>query len=177
MLGEPALNCLRLHPGTRRSHFPRRRILGSFSKMTYTYAILDVPKAVYAAVRALLAAADYGHAFHKEDDGEVIDMHGIALRSKTGSADTDITVSTLLSSRTKEGRIDFSMNGELTQMDLDKAREVVGMLQGAIEAAISDELMYRFLTEKIGLPAERASVALLDFRELRQGSRDIVRPN
>ena len=29
--------------------------------MTYTYAILDVPRAVYAAVRALLDAADYGH--------------------------------------------------------------------------------------------------------------------
>lgn len=145
--------------------------------MTYTYAVLDVPKAVYAAVRALLAAADYQHAFHANDDGEVIDMHGIALRSKPGSADTSISVSTLLSSRTKEGRIDFAMNGELTQMDLDKAREVVGLLQNAIEAAISDELMYRFLTEKIGLDQAKAGAALLDFRELRQGSRDIVQPN
>ena len=107
----------------------------------------------------------------------MIDMHGIALRSKGGPTGTDITVSTLLSSRTKEGRIDFTLNGELTQMDLDKAREVVGMLQGAIEAAISDELMYRFLTEKIGLEPERAGAALIDFRELRQGSRDLVHPN
>lgn len=141
------------------------------------YAILDVPRAVYAAVRALLSAADYQHAFHAWADGEVIDMHGIALRSKDGSANADITVSTLLSSRTKQGRIDFTLNGELAQMDLDKAREVVGMLQGAIEAAISDELMYRFLTEKVGMEPERASMALVDFRELRQGSRDIVRPN
>lgn len=144
--------------------------------MTHTYAILDVPRAVYAAVRALLEAADYSHAFH-QDDGEVIDMQGIALRSKGGPSGTDITVSTLLSSRTKEGRIDFTLNGELTQMDLDKAREVVGMLQGAIEAAISDELMYRFLTEKIGLEPERASHALVDFREMRQGSRDLVYPS
>lgn len=145
--------------------------------MTHTYAILDVPRAVYAAVRALLERAEYQHAFHADKDGEVIDMHGIALRSKDGPANTDITVSTLLSSRTKEGRIDFTLNGELTQMDLDKAREVVGMLQGAIEAAISDELLYRFLTEKIGLEPERASAALVDFRELRQGSRDLVHPN
>lgn len=145
--------------------------------MTYTYAILDVPRAVYAAVRALLDAADYSHAFHDAKDGEVIDMHGIALRSKDGPSGTDITVSTLLSSRTKEGRIDFTMNGELTQMDLDKAREVVGMLQGAIEAAISDELMYRFLTEKVGMEPEKASWALVDFREMRQGSRDLVNPN
>jgi hypothetical protein len=145
--------------------------------MTYTYAVLDVPRAVYAAVRALLDAASYQHAFHADADGEVIDMHGIALRSKDGPAGTDITVSTLLSSRTKQGRIDFTMNGELAQMDLDKAREVVGMLQGAIEAAISDQLIYRFLTEKVGMESDRASAALIDFRELRQGSRDIVRPN
>lgn len=149
---------------------------------THTYAILDVPRAVYAAIRALLSAADYDHAFHadKNDDGtssEVIDMHGIALRSKAGPTGTDITVSTLLSNRTKQGRIDFTLNGELTQMDLDKAREVVGMLQGAIEAAISDELVYRFLTEKIGLEPDRASSALVDFRELRQGSREIVYPS
>ena len=145
--------------------------------MTYTYAVLDVPRAVYAAVRALLDAASYQHAFHVNADGEVIDMHGIALRSKAGPTGTDITVSTLLSSRTKEGRIDFTMNGELTQMDLDKAREVIGMLQGAVEAAISDELMYRFLTEKVGMEPERAGAALIDFRELRQGSRDLVHPS
>lgn len=145
--------------------------------MTYTYTILDVPRAVYAAVRALLERADYQHAFHADQDGEVIDMHGIALRCKGGPTGTDITVSTLLSARTKEGRIDFTMNGELTQMDLDKAREVVGMLQGAIEAAMSDALLYRFLTETIGLEPERAGAALVDFRELRQGSRDTVNPH
>jgi hypothetical protein len=145
--------------------------------MTHTYAVLDVPRAVYAAVRALLDAASYQHAFHADKDGEVIDMHGIALRSKAGPTGTDITVSTLLSSRDKTGRIDFTLNGELTQMDLDKAREVIGMLQGAVEAAISDELLYRFLTEKVGMEPERASMALLDFRELRQGSRQLVHPS
>lgn len=145
--------------------------------MTYTYAILDVPLAVYAAVRALLDRADYQHAFHADDDGEVIDMHGIALRSKAGPTGTDISISTLLSSRTHEGRIDFALNGELTQMDLDKAREIVGMLQGAIEAAISDEFVYKFLTQRIGLEPDRAAAALIDFRELRQGSRGFVHPS
>ena len=49
--------------------------------MTYTYAVLDVPATVYAAVRALLKAAEYEHAFHQDGSDEVIDMHGIALRS------------------------------------------------------------------------------------------------
>jgi hypothetical protein len=147
--------------------------------MTHTYAVLDVPRAVYAAVRALLQRAGYDHTFQSSqvEGAEVIDMHGIALRAKDGPTNTDITVSTLLSSRTHEGRIDFTLNGELTQMDLDKAREVVGMLQGAIEAAISDELVYKFLTTRIGLEPLKASAALVDFRELRQGSRDTVYPS
>ncbi len=146
--------------------------------MTHTYAILDVPRAVYAAVRALLDRASYQHAFiDKGMDGEVIDMHGIALRSKDGPTGTVFTVSTLLSSQTHEGRIDFAMNGELTQLTLDKAREIVGLFQTAIEAAISDELLYRFLTQKVGMKPEQASMALLDFRELRQGSRERVHPS
>lgn len=142
--------------------------------MAHTYAILDVPAAVFAAVRALLTRADYTDAIHL--DGTLIDMHGIALRSTGDASAHDITVSTLLSSKTKEGRIDFTLNGELTQMDLDKAREVVSMLQGAIEAAISDQILYMFLTKRIGLDPSNASMALVDFREMRQGSRDIVRP-
>ena len=145
--------------------------------MTHTYAVLEVPNAVYAAVRALLGAADYDHAIHADDKGEVIDMHGIALRSKSGRAGADITVSTIVSRRDGQGKVDFQLNGELTQMDLDKAREVVGMLQGAIEAAVSDQLIVQFLKEKIGLDADRANAALVDFREMRQGSRDRVHPS
>lgn len=142
--------------------------------MTHTYAVLEVPRAVYAAVRAILDRAEYSHAFHESQDGEVIDMHGIALRSNGAAPGTDITVSTLLSSRTKEGRIDFSLNGELTQMDLAKAREIVGMLQNAIEAAMTDQMLYQFLTTRIRLDEAKAANALLDFRELRQDSRDVV---
>ena len=145
--------------------------------MTYTCALLDVPRSVYAAVRALLERAEYQHAFHDDKDGEVIDMHGIALRSRGGQSNSDITVSTLLSSRTQEGRVEFALNGEITQMDLDKAREVVGMLQSAIEAAVSDGLIYKFLTERIKLTPTAAGAALSDFREMRQGSRDVVHPS
>lgn len=146
--------------------------------MTHTYAVLDVPHAVYAAVRALLDAAGYEHAFHDAtSDGEVIDMHGIALRSRGGQTGAAITVSTLVSRRDGQGKVELQLNGELTQMDLDKAREIVSMLQEAIEAAVSDQLIVQFLTEKIGLDADRANAALIDFREMRQGSRDRVHPS
>lgn len=89
---------------------------------------------------------------------------------------TTIEIASILSHRTKQGMVEFVLNGEKTQMDLAKAREVRGMLDGAIEAAVSDGLMFAFLTSKVGLSEESAAAALLDFRELRQGSRSTVYP-
>lgn len=89
---------------------------------------------------------------------------------------TTIEIGTILSQRTKHGVVELVVNGHKVQMDLDKAREVRGMLDGAIEAAVSDGLIYAFLTSKIGLPENAAAAALLDFRELRQGSREVVFP-
>jgi hypothetical protein len=78
--------------------------------------------------------------------------------------------------RTKQGLVEMRVGAEETQMDITKAKEVLGLLAGAIEAAISDGLLVRFLVEKIGLPEEAAARALLDFREMRQGSRETVYP-
>lgn len=89
---------------------------------------------------------------------------------------TTIEIGTIISQRTKQGVVELVVNGHKVQMDLDKAREVRGMLDGAIEAAVSDGLIYAFLTSKIGLPENAAAAALLDFRELRQGSRGVVFP-
>jgi hypothetical protein len=87
-----------------------------------------------------------------------------------------IEFASILSARTKQGAVEMVINGEMTQMELPKAREVLGMLSGAIEAAVSDQLLFQFLTTKIGLPEAAAARALLDFREMRQGSRESVYP-
>jgi len=134
--------------------------------------VIEIPGAVYAAMRALLAQVGQSHA-----DGDLLDMQGFALKSRGGEAVTNIAVSTLLSSRTKEGQVELAVNGELTQMDLNKAREVVGMLQQAIEAAASDQMIYIFFTTRMGLDDETASRILVDFREIRQGSRNLVHPS
>lgn len=138
--------------------------------------VLEVPATVYAAMRALLEAAGHVQA-QRDGDPELLDMTGLALRSRGGKGTDDITVGSLLSRSTKEGRVEFALNGEATQMSLEKAREVVGMLQEAIEAAVSDQMLYAFLTTKVNLSDETASRALLDFRELRQGSREVVHPH
>jgi hypothetical protein len=143
--------------------------------MTHTYAVLDVTPMAFAEIAAALRKADYDHAF--QDDGTVIDLHGLAIQATRKATTTNIEIGTLLSARTKHGLVEVMLNGERTQMDLDKAREVLGMLSSAIEAAVSDQLTYQFLTERIGLSDDQASRALLDFRELRQGSRKVVNPS
>ena len=55
--------------------------MSQMSRATYTYAVLPVSPDVYREIRERLEAAGYEHAFHQGGDGEVIDMHGIALRS------------------------------------------------------------------------------------------------
>lgn len=55
------------------------------SRTTRTYALLQVSASTYAEVRAKLVAAGYEHAFHVDERGETIDMHGIAL---LGAADS-----------------------------------------------------------------------------------------
>jgi hypothetical protein len=96
--------------------------------------------------------------------------------------DYRIEIASLLASRTKTGAVEIAVlrEGQIRekiQMDLPKAREILAMLSGAIEAAISDELMFRFLVEHVGLDEPRAAAALLQFRELRQGSRGAVYPH
>jgi hypothetical protein len=48
---------------------------------THTFAVLEVTEQTMAEVEGKLRAAEYDHAFTKDDDGRtLVDMHGIALR-------------------------------------------------------------------------------------------------
>jgi hypothetical protein len=54
--------------------------------VTHTYAILKVSKPAYDEIRRLLSEAGYEDQFHKgngphDHEGEVIDMHGIAIQA------------------------------------------------------------------------------------------------
>lgn len=97
-----------------------------------------------------------------------------------------VEIASILSHRTKQGLVEFllvELNADKfpaqqikAQWDLAKAREIHQMLGQAIEAAVSDTLIYAFLTQKVGLSDEKASMGLLEFRELRQGSKGVVYP-
>jgi hypothetical protein len=127
---------------------------------THTAATLqDQPLITSYVAKALMDHLRRAHARH--DEAKV----------------DEVGISTLLSSRTKMGRVEFSLNDAMTQWDLDKARQIHRMLGEAIEAAVSDTLLYQFLVERIGLEDQHAARALLDFRALRQGSTESVNPS
>jgi hypothetical protein len=95
---------------------------------------------------------------------------------------TNIEWASIIAARTKRGAVEMTLKREghepyVLQMDLDSARSVSANLAGAIEAAISDEIFFKLLTERLGLSDQQAAVALLDLRELRQGSRGTVYPS
>lgn len=95
-----------------------------------------------------------------------------------GAGADHIEIASILSTRTKQGMVEIHLNGESTQCDITKAREVRDMLQGAIEAAITDTILYQFMKEKVGITEEeRLAQILMDFRELRQGSKSVVYPS
>lgn len=62
-------------------------------RQTHTYSILEVSAAAYAEIRAKLEEAGYAHAFHDERDGEVVDMHGIALCEQVNASCTGLGAS------------------------------------------------------------------------------------
>jgi len=102
-----------------------------------------------------------------------------------GEPTYNIELASIYGMKTQQGLVEMriSIVGDedetplMIQMDIPKAKHVMDMMASAIEAAISDGLLVQFLTEKIGLPREAAAAALLDFREMRQGSRQVVNPN
>lgn len=90
---------------------------------------------------------------------------------------TTIIIGTILSADTKQGIIELDINGQKIQLELDEARALRTMLDGAIEAAISDTLMFAFLTKRMGLSDDKAADVMLEFRELRQGTRSVAFPH
>lgn len=55
----------------------RRRVVRPVLRQTHTYAVLEISRAAYDEIHQKLDAAGYQHTF----DGDVIDMHGIAVQA------------------------------------------------------------------------------------------------
>jgi hypothetical protein len=89
----------------------------------------------------------------------------------------NVTVTSGYGSKSGQGFVELTINQERTQMDVNKAREVAGMLLEATSAAAGDAALVQLLREKLGITdPDKIGMVLLDLRELRQGTRGIARP-
>jgi phage tail sheath gpL-like len=91
--------------------------------------------------------------------------------------ETPIECGSIYGMKSQRGLVELLVGPTRVQMTVEKAKTVHAMLGTAIEAAISDEIFVRFMVERVGMDRERAAAALLDLRELRQGSREVLNPN
>lgn len=88
-----------------------------------------------------------------------------------------VIVTTLYGAASGQPGVNLEVGAVRLQMDVKSAQAVgLNILAGA-EAAISDAAMMRLLVEKVGMDLERASAVLIDLREYRQGSREVVFPS
>lgn len=87
-----------------------------------------------------------------------------------------IEIGSIYGAKTKEGLVELKIDDDAILLTKDKAREIRGMLDTAIESAVSDELLMRFLVGRIGMDERVAVHALKDFRIMRQGSAGVVYP-
>jgi hypothetical protein len=103
---------------------------------------------------------------------------GVLAKRPTRGYD-EVTVSSSYGAKTGRGYVELTLDEVRSQMEPAKAREIGLMLIQAAEAAESDEIFIKLLTEKIGLELDHQArgAFLLDLREIRQGSRKIVWPS
>jgi hypothetical protein len=88
----------------------------------------------------------------------------------------EITITSGYGTTSGHGHVELTLNDQLTQMDVKKAREVGLMFLEAAEAAMSDAIMVTLL-EQVGLPPEARAGMLLHLREIRQGTRGTSHPS
>jgi len=89
-----------------------------------------------------------------------------------------VSFHSIFAANARVGMVEMYIDEKIVmRLDVRTAKEVRDNFGSAIEAAISDELIVKFLTEKVGLDDGRAVLALRDFREMRQGSVNTVIPH
>ena len=145
---------------------------------THTYVELEVPRTVYLAMCTLMARAE-------EDPSHLssatLDLDNIRLVPRIGlahsvCAENQFLVESLINTA-GESKINLVLNTEIAQVDVPKARRIVQILMQCIEAAVSDVMIYRFLTEKLQLEPTKAVSGLEMIREIRQASIEAVNPS
>lgn len=80
----------------------------------------------------------------------------------------EFRISSVVDANTDQGMVRVALGDQASALlTLDDARAVAAALQAAIEAAVSDAMIFRWVIEKVGVEREQAASLLQDFREMR----------
>lgn len=136
---------------------------------------LLVLEEVLAALEVVGVSRPLRDKFHEQATAML--QHKARGQAPDDGTDT-VTVNSGYGTITRRGFVELTVNDQLTQMDVPKAREIGLMLIQAAEAATSDEVFMKLLHERVGIDdPQRLGAMLMDLRELRQGSKDVVFPS
>lgn len=96
-----------------------------------------------------------------------------ALMGEPPDKGHSVVIGSIISHRTKQGMVEIVVDDNRLHLDVKKAREIYEMLGGAIEAAISDQIVFDLFRDK-GIPESHVMTIISDLRERRQGSKGTV---
>jgi hypothetical protein len=131
---------------------------------------LLVLEEVIAMLETIKASKQTIENFRRQAEG--------VLAKRPSRGHDEVTVSSGYGRTSQRGFVELTLDEVRSQMEPKKAREIGLMLIEASEAAMSDEVFIKLLTDRIGLDLDdnARGAFLLDLRELRQGTRETSRP-
>jgi len=100
------------------------------------------------------------------DEEVLAQAYQTALRLATQKGDS-LTVTSIVSNRTGEGKLDIVWLGQLAQLSPADARATAWVLIEAASVAEAEAALIRFLKERVELSAEKAAQMLNEFRGYR----------
>lgn len=128
----------------------------------------DDPKALNAAALRRLRL-NLHHAKQLDTFNEQLLMKAEQIFTRLeGDTTGELTIHNIVSQATGEGRLDVRWGETLTQVSIEKAREIGWMFFEAAAVAQSEADMLRFMVERLGMPRERLGAVLYDLRQFRK---------
>lgn len=111
--------------------------------------------------------AEIGQRAITAEDAALASLVNEVMYQRSRSTGGTLEVMSLVSMRTGKGIVQFEMGSTRIQLSVEEARQHALIIIEAAMAAETDELLVRFLKERIGLGPKAANAALADFRTMR----------
>ena len=114
-----------------------------------------------------LAALETLRLAHPEHDLVIREVQQILTRMNVPH-ENELTVTTLVSQRTGEAKLDVVWLGQLTQMSPEAARSTAWVLVEAASVAETEAVFMRFLRDRLEMTPPQAATLIADLRTHRE---------